>query len=225
MGPLGKRPVRNNVPAILIVLACGCLAGCHNAPPPPKVTSYLTSAVDLQSIGRIVMVEIEDETANPQVARDMTEALFRSMQERRLFHVDVVHPTDPHYPATTAPAVGRRWSLQELQQLRQGLGCDAVLFGAINTFQPYPRMQIGLYLRLVDLKDGRLIWAVDHVWDTRDKAIELRIRNYFKNNLAREYEPADWEMGSISPGLFEKFVAWEIAETMPSRFRPLNEKD
>jgi hypothetical protein len=89
----------------------------------------------------------------------------------------------------------------------------------MSDFRPHPRMQMGLSLRLLDLKRGQLAWAVDHVWDTTDKAVEKRIERYFNDQIRSGYEPMDSRLIMISPKAFEKFIAYEVAETLPDATR------
>jgi hypothetical protein len=146
----------------------------------------------------------------------MTSALFQAVQARQLFHLQVLPPADP---ATGEPLLdGRRdFTLNDLSRLRQTLGCDAVLVGAASEFQQYPRMRIGLYLRLVDLRDSRVLWAVDHVWDTTDQATQKRIEHYFSQQKGQGFEPLEWRLTTISPGFFQQFVAFETAQTLPQK--------
>jgi len=190
------------------------LGGCGERPA-PKIASYLSSPAHLLKFRRVAFVQLRDEAAHPTIARDMTEALFRALQERRLFHVEVVRRTDPACSLLPDRLEGR-YTLAELAQIRKALRCDAVLFGTVNTFQPYPRMQIGLYLRLLDLKHGRLVWSVDHIWDTRDESTERRVQVYFQEQMRQGYDPVDWHFVTMSPSAFGKFVAYEIADTLPS---------
>ena len=77
-----------------------------------------------------------------------------------------------------------------------------------------PRMQIGLYLQLLDLRRGRLVWGLDHTWDTTDRATEQRIKAFFRSRMRDGYGPLDWRMAVTSPKVFQKFVACEVAETL-----------
>ncbi len=196
------------------VMLIASLAGCAKPQEPVAVIACFVKPAEISRVGRVAFIELSDEVSQPDVARDTTESLFRAMQGRRLFHVEMYRATDPQCAALPADKFGA-YTLKELSEIRQSLGCDAVLLGRINTFQPYPRMQIGVYLRMLDLKDGSTIWSVDHVWDARDKKTEGRIKEFFEHQLSRDYEPVNWQLGTISPSLFEKFIAFEAANTLP----------
>jgi len=199
----------------LLAAACG-LGGCRRTAraPDEQIGFFLSSRQDLQRTARVVLVELASvDECPPQIARDTTQALASAIQARQLFHVDVVRRTDPlcrDLPIEGVEAL----TLPELAAIRDALGCDAVLFGRVSHFQPFPRMQIGLYLKLIHLRDGKLVWGVDHVWDTTDRTTELRIEEYFRHVVRSGYDPLGPELVFKSPRAFQRFVAWEVAGTL-----------
>ncbi len=194
---------------------CGC-GGEKNRPIACKSVNSLSCAEDLLAMSRVVFVEIQQDVGYPNIAVEATEALFQALQKRRLFHVDVVPGTSP---AVRELGLDRRreYTIDELAEMRKALDCDAVLLGYISHFQPYPRMQVCLSLRLLDLQRGKVVWAVDQVWDTTDKVTEQRIEKYFETQMRSGYEPADHSLAMMSPKTFLKFVSYEACDTLPTR--------
>jgi len=201
--------------ALGILAACVVAAGAGCAPQAtgPGVNYTLSSRRDLHRIHRVVLTELSCDDGGVSVGRGMTESLFRALQATRLFHVDVIDGADPVCRDLSLAKL-EPYTIQELADMRRTLKCDAVLLGRINSYQSYPHMQIGLYLRLLDLRDGKLVWAVDDVWDTTDKAVEARIQRFFAARIRTGYEPEQWSVVLKSPRAFRKFVACEIAETI-----------
>jgi len=196
-------------------------AGCqhHKVAEKSSVNFYLASRQDLMALNRVVFVEVGQDNGYPQVASAATEALFQAVQSRQLFHMDVVARND-RTCRDLPMGLSETYTMQQLVAIREALKCDAVLFGAINHFQPHPRMQMGLYLRLLDLRKGKLLWAVDHVWDSTDKATQARIEDFFAHKMGSGYDPVDWRLALVSPAMFERFVAYEVAWTLPARGEP-----
>ena len=210
--------VRTNSLAILLVGFWLMCPGC--APePPPGIGHYIAAPKALLRLDRVVLVALECEEGDSEIGEGMTEALFQAVQERRLFHVQLVRTADPAYADLVLP-VRRPCTLEELSEMRKSLRCGAVMFGSMRGFRPYPRMKMGLYLRLIDLRRGKLLWAVDHTWDTTDKITEVRMRDFFAERTRSGYDPVYWRLAMLSPRAFERFVAHEVAGTLPARAPP-----
>jgi hypothetical protein len=161
----------------------------------------------------VVLVELSYDDRCPNLRGDMTQALAKAIGDRMLFQVEVVRSDDPEVRELSLRAQGRK-TLKDLGELREAFKCDAVLVGLIRHYEPYPRMQMALYLQLLDLKAGRLVWAVDHAWDTRDLATQQRMEEFFDREMADDYGPLDWRIAVVSPRAFQKYVAGEVAGTL-----------
>jgi hypothetical protein len=203
---------------VLIAMLCGgvlAAGGCRFEKPDvfAEINYHLASPQALSRLDRVVFVELDDASGHPGVARATTRALYKSIQARRLFHLDVVWREDPL--CRDVPLDRREaFTLTDLTAIRKELRCDALLFGKITNFMPYPRMQMGLYLRLLDLKEGKLLWGVDHIWDMTDRKVERRAEKFFRDHMRDLYGPADAGVLLMSPAAFQRFVAFEISQTM-----------
>ena len=98
--------------------------------------------------------------------------------------------------------------------MRKTLNCDAVLIGTVTGFEPFPHLTIGLRLKLIDLADGQLLWALEQIWDTTDKTTENRIKNYYSRHNFLGSATLQEKLGTVSSLRFVKFVASETAETL-----------
>jgi hypothetical protein len=199
--------------AAVAVLAAGCLGKDRTEP------SISPSYIDLASLQgwnrRVLIVPLAHETNGPNASPGMTAALVEHIQERRLFQRIVETPVEG---ADGAPLISgsRPLSLKDLSQIRRQTDCDSVLLGTITSFSSYPNLKIGLHLRLVDLRDSRILWAIQQIWDSSDKATQERIERYFHDKLGESYDPLRWRLATVSPAAFETFVAYEVAQTLPS---------
>ena len=205
---------------LAILLAAGMLlTGCQGEPkgPPPKppIGYFVSSTEAIESLHRVVFIPLESTDEDSDVAAGLTQDIFQAIQARQLFRLEMLDRKDERFE--TLPRLGRQAaSLKDLGALRNTLKCNAVLFGTLERFQSYPRIQTGLYLQLVDLRHGRLLWGVDNTWDSTEKWTQHRVEEFFKHNLAPDYQPANWQLALMSPAAFNKFVADEVAQTLPS---------
>ncbi len=184
-------------------------SGCKSQP--ADISYYVTP--EIRNVSRVVFVEIGDVAGFPHVATRMTRSLAEAIVDRGLFRLDVL---PAGHPALRDLKMHKHepYTLRELAAIRKSLNCDAILFGRMVSYRQYPSMQIGLFLRLIDLKDGELVWAVDEVWDTTNRQTVKRIKNFYFDYMRESYEPAEWEMGIMSTSGFQKFVSFEILSSM-----------
>ena len=201
---------KQGVTVLLAGLTC-ILAGCLHKGEAPHVGYYLDAQALTGYVQRVVMLPMTSDTAYPAVAEGMTTAMFQALQGKQLFHVTLA-------PAPEAGSLDlqKPFSLKDLARLRQATGADAVLVGTVRSFHPYPRMNLGLYLRLLDLRDSRVIWAVDHLWDATDKATQERMEEYFSEQSGDRWEPLQWRLATVGPAVMQQFIAYEAAGTLPS---------
>lgn len=214
-----RRPRSMTVALILVgvgLLAAGC---AEQGPPLANINSYLRSTGSVMRLHRVVFISLDDLRGPPQIAEGMSEALVGAIQARRLFHIDRIDPTDRECELLPL-SIREPYSMKQLAQIRKALNCDAVIFGAVSHFQTHPRMQIGVYVRLMDLRNGNLIWSVDQIWDSTEKQTEQRIEYFFDREMRSGYDPVQWRLTFMSPKVFQKFIAYEAANTLPDRSRP-----
>jgi hypothetical protein len=194
------------------LLAAGCLPAAR-APYRCPVSHYAAPGGAVLDLERVVFVPLANETVYPGAGEGLDEELLRAIQCRRLFHLELAPPSARFASDHNAKAL----TLQELAALRNAVTSDAVLIGAVTHFRPPPQMQLGLYLRLLDLRQGRLLWAVDYLWDAASRDTQDRIAAFHDGYLAASEDPLGWQMATVSPRAFQKFVAWEVAQTLPVR--------
>jgi len=187
---------------------------------------YLNHYKDLSIVGRVAIVELDNDSSYPQISPDVTEALFQALQKKQVFGLTVVRQSDPAWrglqfnldPASRTQSgaleAPSTYTLDQLLAIHKTLRCDAVLVGTITKYHPYPHMAIGLRLKLVDLKDAQLLWALEQVWDSADKTTEYGIRNYFNSQVRLGIAPLREQLMVVSSIEFVKFVAYEVAETL-----------
>ncbi len=207
---------------LLPVLFSACQL--YTVTPPLPDFYYQNPDKDLSSVGRTALVELNNYSAYPQISTDVTEALFQALQKKQRFGLAVVDRSEPAWRSLQTELdssaqiqsmqVPPTYTLDELIAIRKTLKCDAVLVGTITQFRPHPHMAVGLRLKLVDLRDGQLLWALEQIWDTSDKTTEHRIKSYFQYQIRSGYAPLREQLAVVSPLEFMKFVAYEVAETL-----------
>ena len=200
---------------MMILLLELFLSGCgfYKAPLPDTAYCYLNPDKNLFDVGKVVIIELNNDSTYPQASVDVTEALFQELQKKQLFSLRVVPQNDPAWRSLQLD-LDSSYTLERLFAVRKTLSCDAMLIGTITRYKPYPHMVVGLRLKLVDLKDGQLLWAIENVWDVADKVTECRIKDYFRNKLRSGSDNLREKLVMVSQIEFIKFVASQSADTM-----------
>jgi len=189
--------------------------GCHapQTPEPERNYFYINPNKKPDSVGRVVLVELQNESSYPQISADIAEALFQALQKKQVFGLTVIGKNEPAWRSLQLEE-GSTFDLNQMLTIRDTLQCDGLLVGTISEFRPYPHMAIGLRLKLLDLSDGQLLWALEQVWDSTDKMTHERITNYFKSIKGSGLTPMHEQLATVSPLEFIKFVSYEVAETL-----------
>jgi hypothetical protein len=117
-----------------------------------------------------------------------------------------------------------------LQRLREGTGCDGVLFCQLIRYQPYEPMAIGWKFELVDeggsVKNApaasttpaiRILWSADEVFDAGDAEVATAARVYYSQHLRDEAPMADSSTVLGSPSRFGQYTLNALFVTMPKR--------
>lgn len=208
--------LRSTVLLLLPVLLSGCNI-YSSAPPGSYIEYYSNPNKELADVGRIAIVELDNHSSYPAISTDITKSLFQTLQKQQAFGLTIVRQSDPKWRSLQLN-LEATYTLEQLLAIQETLKCDTVLLGSVTEYQPYPHMAIGLQLKLVDLKDGQLIWALEQIWDSADKTTEYRIKNYFKNQIRSGFAPLSEHLVAVSSLKFINFVTYEVAETLQPKW-------
>jgi hypothetical protein len=200
------------LPLLLVVVLAGCNSDKKSGPS-SQSNYYLNPKKPIATIGRVAIIELNNLSQRPEVSADMTQALFEAIQKRNVFGLTIVYRSDPACKGLLTEGK-EDYSLEQLNMLHKNLKADAALIGEVTQYYSYPRLAIGLRLKLIDLRDGTLIWAVEQFWDSTDKQVENRAEAFFKTQIRSGFEPIEYRMALVSPRMFLKFVAWEVGQTL-----------
>ncbi len=161
----------------------------------------------------MAIVELENDSSYPQISADITGSLFRALQKRQVFGLTIIRQDDPSWRSLQLDG-DSTYSLNQIMAIRETLKCNGVLLGTVTEFRPYPHMAVGLRLKLLDMRDGQLLWALEQVWDSADRTTKQRMRDYYKAEKGSGFEPLNEQLATVSPIEFLKFVSYEVGSTL-----------
>jgi hypothetical protein len=104
-----------------------------------------------------------------------------------------------------------------LEALQRVYGCDAVLFCQLTTFHAYPPLAVGWRLKLVETRTGRILWAVDKVFDEKQPATLGQTWHHYLAELGVGHDDSDDWLIENSPSKFGQYAIIQVLSTLPNR--------
>jgi hypothetical protein len=202
----------NILPALCFILSLVITsAGCSQNK--ASTSSHGPVSKNLSAIKSVCLVELQNKTSYPQISEDVTESLHQSLQKKQWFSLSLLKQTDATWKALEVRP-DSAYTLEQLMTAHKLVNTDALLIGTVTSYSPYPHMAMSLQLKLVDLRTGKVIWAIQQIWDSADKATQERIKKYFNQQLHSDFSPIGEHLAALSPINFVKFITYEVTETM-----------
>jgi len=91
--------------------------------------------------------------------------------------------------------------MQALLAIRDKVKANGLLVGTVTELSPYPRLAVGLQLKLLGSDQRPVALGVDQVWDSTDRNVQKRIRAYYRKELrsGSRRQPLSQELVTVSP--------------------------
>ncbi len=193
----------------------GCSRAVEQKSVPPSGHFYLDKTADFSSVGRVAILELENQSVSQaELPRVLTQELSDGIGKKHLFSVQIIYKGDTEWQSLELNRI-KSFSLQDWAAVRKQLKADALIFGTITRYRSYPQFLVALNIKMVDLRDGKLLWAIEDVWDSTDKNTELRIKEFYETQMRTGYQPMEWQVVLNSPKAFHKYVIYEVTRTLP----------
>jgi hypothetical protein len=174
-----------------------------------------------QTIRRVAVLPLPQsrEDANQAAGASLLQpVLVAELAKRNLFEVISVAPE-----ALRGLTAGNGWTVDAplppdfFERLRQVTDCDAIVFASLTVFRPYPPLQTGWKVRLVDCYEHQTWWAVDEVFDAGVESVAAAAESYAREGLSLP-NPLLADTGVLhSPLRFGQYAANAVAQTLPAR--------
>jgi hypothetical protein len=104
-----------------------------------------------------------------------------------------------------------------LEKFRDKLAVDAVLFCSLTTYRAYEPLAIGWRIKLVDIDEPRVLWAVDEVFDARAPEVAAGAVRFAERHPDTGSSLQDSRSILVSARRFGHYAATELVQTMPGR--------
>jgi hypothetical protein len=216
--------------ALYLAALIPALVGCSALPAstrrslatPYKPTNVTVRQATLpQTIRRVAVLPLPQsrEDDNQAAGASLLQPVFvAELTKRKLFEVIPVS-----LETLRGLTAGTGWSIDAplppelFERLHQLTDCDAVVFASLTVYRPYPPLQTGWKVRLVDCGEHQTWWAVDEVFDAGVESVAAGAERYARTALSLP-NPLLADTGVLhSPLRFGQYAANAIAQTLPGR--------
>jgi hypothetical protein len=214
--------------AVTVTLLAGCSSLIGKKPEVPretyhpKYTPRNVSGVPTlpEHIRRVVVLPVYwERDAGSDFVDDMDSILQLSLQRTNSFEVVPISRTQT-YKLFSVNQFSSVSILPDdlLPILAKTYAADGVLFIDMTLFRPYRPIAIGLRAKLVDAKSGKIIWAIDCLFDSADPAVARAALDFSSSSTYNATTSVD-STGSIllSPRAFAAFASDTMFGTLPHR--------
>ena len=174
-----------------------------------------------QTIRRVAVLPLPQSREDPNQAAGaslLQPVLIAELTKRKLFEVIAISPE-----AMRGLTADNGWVVDAplppdfFERLRKLTDCDAVVFASLTVYRPYPPLQTGWKVRLVDCGEHQTWWAVDEVFDAGVESVAAGAESYARTALSLP-NPLLADTGVLhSPLRFGQYAANAIAQTLPGR--------
>ena len=190
---------------LLLAMIAGCAQICHRSAPRPPFSQYHAAQFDWNSIRRVLIMPLANESAEPRASEEMRHALAAELQSMGRFEA-VVAPAGEPLTCSEAVRVNGRFDEAAMLELAIQHQADAILCGAVTQHRSYAPPRIGLSLRLVSTAEATVIASIDGVWDAGGEAVAEQARCYHDRNATESPSLLGSEVILASPHLYQRFV-------------------
>jgi hypothetical protein len=104
-----------------------------------------------------------------------------------------------------------------LDKLREKLAVDAVIFCSLTTYRAYEPLAVGWRIKLVDIDEPRVLWAVDELFDARVPEVAAGAVRFAERHPDTGSSLQDSRSILVSARRFGHYAATELVRTMPGR--------
>ncbi len=230
-----------------IRVVCGLLlsllvGGCYSMPkslddlgPRYKPTNiYRRSEFLPPQIRRVAVLPLTTPASSALLSAgvaDLETVLYAELEKSGRFEVIPVSAEQlREWTGQSSWRADEQLPLNLLERLREGTGCDAVLFCQLIRYQPYEPLAIGWKFTLVDkgatAKDSaasprdaglQILWSADEVFDGGDVGVANAARAYYSQHLRNEAPLSDSSTVLGSPSRFGQYTLNALFATLPGR--------
>ena len=167
---------------------------------------------------RVVLLPCFHPDSDSTILKFCDQVFYQELAQERIFEIIQLSTNDLQdlFGYKRLPSTGRL-PANFLKRIEDQTGANGVLFVDLDSYKPFRPMSLGVRSKLVDLKTGEFMWAIDETFDAGHASVVVGASQF--QEVAQVRALSDRTNGSVlhSPRNFTKYVASTIFSTLPKR--------
>ena len=209
---------------LLLVSLCllGTLAGAANASlfSAYQPDNFNRSARKLPAdMRRVLVLPVTSDSSYEQTESTglLYDILVEELSKSKKF--EVIRVTPAELKAHTGKSA---WQAEDalpaslLDSLGKDFACNGVIFAHLTAYQSQAPLAIGWRLKLVDARDGTILWAVDEVFDAGRPDVVAGVKIFDRREQKSDTDDDHW-LTLHSPRRFGRYSAASVLSLLPVR--------
>ncbi|MBN1521962.1 MAG: hypothetical protein JW928_05450 [Candidatus Aureabacteria bacterium] len=207
-------------------------AGCRELQLKDRVTAAVSKKYEVDNfyvdpdlgegrVRRVLFVpprNLSDHTGTEDFLQDASSIMLMQIRKAKIFDIvpyETVLSPDERAVIDALDIEGKgSYDADSLLKIAQNVNVQGILLCSITQYNPNQPLVFGMKLSLIQIRSGRIVWAVDEVFDAARDDVKNLARFHYYNSYDTSNNPSlRWELLLSSMNEFMKFTIAEIVKT------------
>jgi hypothetical protein len=167
---------------------------------------------------RVALLPCFHEDPDSPILSFCDQIFLQELSQERIFEIVRIKPDElKSLIGVSRVSSSNNLPANFLKIIESRTSARGVLFIDLDSYKPFRPMSLGVRSKLVDLKTGEFMWAIDETFDAGHASVVVGASQYQESSQVRAL--SERTNGSVlqSPRVFTKYVASTIFSTLPKR--------
>ncbi|MBI3820842.1 MAG: hypothetical protein HY286_19295 [Planctomycetes bacterium] len=208
------RPIFIILSIFAIAAALTFAPACRLIRPPARpIPAFRADELDSLQLHRVVLVPFTDDAGAGPERDGIQRAFMQEFEKQTAIEIVLVDSRDADLSKNENPRRTGKYRIETILDLAIRHGAEAILFGAITSYRPYPPQDLGLRFDLISANTGLALWSCNAQFDASDSESRDRLASRFISTAAASKDSLTWESAQASPSRFASLVSSEAVAT------------
>ena len=216
------RPCAQGLCLLTLVLLFGCNSNGVRIPKIPATSYEAHNVYSLEYIpatmNRVAVLPSAHPEEDVAILTNFDNTIYSELTKNKLFELVRVDRAylKKHFGFEQIDST-QSLPASMISRIFQDFGAQGVLFTDVTDYHPYRPIRVGLRSKLVDLRDGNIVWIFDDIFDASQPNVSAAAQRYARRSSTDRFPLDTAESMLQSPQRFTRYVMHETFATVPPR--------